>query len=105
LKLLHVAGNLSAIVDHPINVDWTDPSCVIVSDGNANDIDTFSSLNTISANWTVSSDANSAVAKYWYSIGTSPGATDIVSWTDNSVNTSVTQVRRRVKMSKYPIQR
>jgi hypothetical protein len=85
------AGNLSAIADHTINVDWTDPSCVSVNDGVANDVDTISSLNSISANWTVSTDPNSAITKYWYAIGTTPGATDIVNWTDNTMNTSVTR--------------
>jgi len=83
------AGNLSTIVSQNIYVDWTSPSCVTVNDGSGNDIDTISSLNTLSANWTASSDANSGISKYWYAIGTTSGATDIVNWTDNNLSTSV----------------
>lgn len=85
-----VDGNLSAIASQNINVDWTDPSCVTVNDGNGSDINFTSSTSSLSANWTTSVDANSGIVKYWYAIGTSSGATDLVNWTDNSLNTSVT---------------
>ncbi len=85
------AGNLSAIASQNIYVDWTVPSCVTVNDGIGSDIDTVGSLSSLSANWTASNDANSGISKYWYAIGTSAGATDVVSWTDNSHNTSVTK--------------
>jgi len=86
-----VAGNLSAITYQDLNIDWTVPSCVTVSDGSGVDADTTSSLTTLSANWTTSTDANSGIAKYWYAIGTTAGATNVVTWTDNSLNTSVTK--------------
>lgn len=86
-----VAGNLSTIADHTLNVDWTDPSCVTVNDGVGYDSDTVSSLSSLSANWTASADANSGIANYWYAIGTSPGATDVVSWTNNASSTSITK--------------
>jgi hypothetical protein len=35
-------------------------------------------------------DTNSAIAKYWYAIGTTAGATDVVNWTDNWFNRTVT---------------
>jgi len=85
-----VAGNLSSIASQNINVDWTVPSCVTVNDGSGNDIDTTKSLSSLSANWSTSTDQNSGIAKYWYAIGTSPGANDILNWTDNNLNTSVT---------------
>ena len=86
-----VAGNLSTIANQNIYVDWTPPSCVTVNDGTGSDIDTVHSLNTLSANWTASADPNSGISKYWYAIGTTPGATDLVSWTDNTMNTAVTK--------------
>lgn len=84
-------GNLSEIAYHDLNVDWTAPSDVIVSDGTNTDVDIITSSSSLSANWTSSDDENSGIAKYWYSIGTSAGANDIIDWTDNGLNTSVTQ--------------
>jgi len=85
------AGNLSAIDYYNINVDWTHPLCTAVNDGTGNDLSTTSSLTTLSANWASSIDSNSGITKYWYAIGTSQGATDVTSWTDNALNTSVTR--------------
>jgi len=86
-----VAGNLSGIAFQNINIDWTAPSCVTVNDGTGNDIDTVSSLNTLSANWTSSTDPNSGIARYWYAIGTTAGTTDVLNWSDNGINTTVTK--------------
>ena len=86
-----VAGNLSSIAFQNINIDWTPPSCVTVNDGLAGDIDTVSSFTILSANWTASADTNSGIAKYWYAIGTTAGATNVVNWIDNGLNTSVTK--------------
>ena len=85
-----VAGNLSTIVSKNIYVDWTAPSCVTVNDGNVSDIDATASMTSLSSNWTTSTDPNSGIAKYWYAIGTTSGATDVVNWTNNNLNTSVT---------------
>ncbi|MFL5762450.1 MAG: glycosyl hydrolase family 18 protein [Bacteroidia bacterium] len=85
------AGNLSAVASQDVNVDWTSPTTSVVSDGIAADIDTSYSLTQLSANWTVSSDPNSGLSKYWYAIGTTPGGTDVVNWTNNALATSKTQ--------------
>lgn len=61
-------------------VDWTVPSSVNVSDGAAADIDTFYSSSQILANWTASVDTNSGVQDYEVALGTSPLATDVLSW-------------------------
>lgn len=84
-----VAGNLSAVASQDVNIDWTIPSSAMISDGTSTDIDTTYSLTQLSANWTSCLDSNSAIAKYWYAIGTTAGATDIVSWTNNGMLTSV----------------
>ncbi len=84
------AGNISTIAYQNINVDWTEPSCEGVIDGINNDIDTTNSLNSLTANWATSADSNSGISSYFYAIGTSAGATDIVNWTDNNQNTSIT---------------
>ncbi len=71
-------------------VDWTPPSNVAVNDGLGADVDNTNNSNQIEANWNNSTDTNSDVVAYWYSIGTSPGATDVLGWTNNGMNTSVT---------------
>jgi len=84
-------GNLSAIFYKDINVDWTTPSVAdTINDGTGADISITSSLNTLSANWSSSVDSNSAISRYWYAIGTSPGATDIQNYTDNWFYTNAT---------------
>ncbi len=78
--------DLSYIIDNTAPADVAS-----VSDGTGADIDTTTSGTELSANWTASSDAESGVAKYWYAIGTTSGGTDVVDWTDNGTNTSVTK--------------
>jgi hypothetical protein len=78
------AGNLSPLFSIPIDVDWTAPSTIaFINDGSGADIDSTYSTNELKANWSPSSDPNSGIAKYHYSIGTTPGATDLVASTDN----------------------
>lgn len=85
------AGNLSAIYYHDLNIDWTNPSNIAtINDGKAADIDVVVTSDSLSANWSSSNDPNSAIEQYWYSIGTSPGATNTLTWTSNWTNTEVT---------------
>lgn len=85
------AGNLSAIFYQNINVDWTAPSAVdTLNDGTGADIAITTSATDLSANWSISDDPHSAIARYWYAVGTSPGATDVMNWTDNWYSDSVT---------------
>ncbi len=95
------AGNLSAVVSQDVNVDWTNPSGVTINDGIATDIDTTYSLTQLSANWTTSVDPHSGITKYWYAIGTTPGATDIVNWTNNALITSKTQTGLSLTPGQY----
>lgn len=86
-----VAGNLSSIYYHDVNIDWTNPSNVAtIKDGKAADINVVSTSDSLSANWSSSNDPNSAIASYWYSIGTSPGAVNTLTWTSNWGDTTVT---------------
>jgi len=76
------AHNLSEIYYHDLNVDWTNPvDLSTVLDGLSVDIDTFYTANQISANWDEAMDVNSGIDHYLMSVGTSAGATDIVTWT------------------------
>jgi PKD repeat protein/N-acetyl-anhydromuramyl-L-alanine amidase AmpD len=82
--VIDVAKNISAEGQQSLNVDWTAPADVpLVEDGDANDIDIFYNNTEIRANWLVTGDQHSGMARYWYSIGTSAGATNVVGWTDN----------------------
>lgn len=85
------ASNLSLINYYNLNIDFSAPSNVTVADGPAADIDTTFIVNTLKANWTAASDANSGIAKYWYAIGSAPGATNICGWTDNGAGLSFTR--------------
>lgn len=67
--------------------DATPPSTPAVTDDGR-----YTANNTqLHAVWTASSDPETGVAKYEYSIGTSPGAVNVVGWTDNGLATSVTR--------------
>ncbi|MDD5569635.1 MAG: T9SS type A sorting domain-containing protein [Bacteroidales bacterium] len=86
------AENLSSVASKSVNIDWTAPSNVaVVRDGTGNDINVTTSATQLSANWNKSTDVNSGVVKYWYAIGKTAGAKDVVNWTDNDTNTSVTK--------------
>lgn len=78
------AFNVSGIASQLVDVDWTAPLPIgYLNDGSAADIATTTSNTELQANWAITSDPNSGIASYWYAIGTSPGATDVVDWTDN----------------------
>jgi hypothetical protein len=83
-----VAGNVSSIFYHDLNIDWTNPSNITtVNDGKVADINVVVTSDSLSANWSSSNDPNSAIEQYWYSIGTSPGAVNTLTWTSNWTNT------------------
>jgi N-acetyl-anhydromuramyl-L-alanine amidase AmpD len=85
------AGNLAPIYYHDLNFDWTPPAnLTFVNDGKNADVTLNCNDDSLSANWSASADTNSAIVKYWYSVGTSPGATDIQTWTSSFTGTAVT---------------
>ena len=80
--------NWSNVVGTNVNIDWTVPTSVLtVSDSLSTDVDVQYNNSFIAANYSLSSDANSGVNEYWYSVGLSPGDSSVVSWTNNSTNT------------------
>ncbi|MDD5569633.1 MAG: T9SS type A sorting domain-containing protein [Bacteroidales bacterium] len=86
------AGNLSSVASKSVNIDWTAPANVAeVRDGTGNDINVTTSTTQLSANWDNSTDVNSGVVKYWYAIGTTAGAKDVVNWTDNDTDKTLTK--------------
>ncbi len=81
---------LSNIATQTLNIDWTPPTNItIANDGPASDINIACTKDTLKANWGLSNDPNSNVVKYWYSIGTSVGATNVLNWTNNWTSNSV----------------
>jgi len=85
------AGNLSPIFYYDLNIDWTPPSNIAsVNDGDAADIASVLTSDSLRANWSPSADPNSGIVRYWYSIGTAPGSTNTLGWTSNWAATAVT---------------
>jgi len=92
IKAENGAGLLSTATNsNGQTVDTSTPSDVsTVNDGPGADIDWTTSSSSLSSNWTVSSDPHSGILGYWFTIGTTPGASDVVAWTDNGNSTSTT---------------
>lgn len=91
-------GNAESAADFA--VDNTDPA-VTVYDGSSAGVDTDfnnGSLNTLAANWS-GSDAESGIAAYEYSIGTSAGAVDVTSWQANGTGTSTSVASLNLRTS------
>jgi len=67
------------------NVDTSSPTAPSsVTDGTA-------STMTLTASWTAATD-NVGVTKYWFAIGTTPGALDTLGWADNGAASTTTWV-------------
>jgi hypothetical protein len=77
-------GN-EATASTSITVDTTAPTIPVVTDDGASTTSTTS----LHANWT-SSDPGSGIAEYFYAIGTSAGATNVVNWTSTETTPNVT---------------
>lgn len=87
------AGNLSSIASQDVNVDWTPPTNVTtLNDGTGTDIDTTYNPTELAANWQAASDPNSGISAYWYAIGTTPGDSNVVLWTNNGNNLSALEI-------------
>jgi hypothetical protein len=77
----------SAIGTATFTEDETPPTTPVVTDDGASTTSTTS----LHASWT-SSDSGSGIAEYFYAIGTSAGATDVVSWTSTGTTPNVTKI-------------
>lgn len=85
------ADNISSIVWQDVNVDWTPPTNPTpVNDGKTTDINVACTKDSLSANWGVSTDPNSGLTQYWYSVGTAPGSTNVIGWTNAWANNIIT---------------
>jgi hypothetical protein len=79
------AGNVEEQKSQEVKIDKTPPLIPVISD----DGDTAPSKTQLHASWSTS-DEKSGIAEYHYSVGTTPGGTDIVGWTSTGTATEVT---------------
>ena len=82
VKALDLAGNESEVVSGDgITIDQSGPIPGSINDGDMADID-WVNINYLSVgNWTGFTDSLSGIGEYEYSLGLSPGQTQVVSWT------------------------
>ena len=85
------AFNLSNIEQELIDVDWTSPQDLAINDGVGADVDSIYQT-TVDANWGTTNDPNSGISEYEVAIGSSAGATDILPWTNNGLNTVISHL-------------
>ena len=72
-------------------IDTEAPTAGTVSDGSGTDITYSGSSTSITANWTGFSDALSGIASYEIAVGTTSGATNVLSWTSAGDVTTYTK--------------
>lgn len=72
----------------PPPTDTTPPTAGSVNDGTGNDIDRQFSTTTIAANWNGFTDGGSGIASYAWAIGTTPGGTDVRTFTGAGTSTT-----------------
>lgn len=84
------ANNVSAIASEFYLLDFTAPTIDYLNDGPSTDIDTFFTT-TIESNWNAI-DPHSDISQYEFAIGVLPLLDNIIPWTDNGLNTSISEV-------------
>lgn len=78
------ANNLSSITTEMVNVDWTVPDTIYyINDISIFDEDTITNATLAGANWNITTDTHSGINRYLYCIGTTPGDSNLIGWTDN----------------------
>jgi hypothetical protein len=79
------AGNLELSKSVDIKIDKTAPSKPVVEDGEFTNF-----ITQFHASWTAASDAESGIAEYLYSIGTSSDGSGFENWTSSGTQTDLT---------------
>ncbi len=87
------AGNISAIAKDSVKVDTTAPilGALLDGDGSSDKDTTYDPNGTLRANWDSADDPHSGIDHYAYSIGESPGDSNLLGWTstpDTSISAS-----------------
>lgn len=86
VRTINNKGESVDVCSDGVTVDTTAPSGA-VSDGTAADIDYQTSATSLAAHWSAA-DTESGIANFQYSIGTTSGGTQLMSWTDAGLATS-----------------
>lgn len=86
-EVIDLANNWGVTATKQYLIDWTPPVINFCNDGISSDIDTVYT-NTISSNWNAS-DIHSSISNNSWAVGTSPGGTNIISWTNCGFNTVI----------------
>ncbi len=95
VKFKDAAGNWSSVYSDTIILDQTSPAKPKVKDGKEH----TRSHDKLSASWS-SSDKESGIVEYQYSIGTAKGKTNVLDWTSAGTDTSVTVTGLKLKTGK-----
>ncbi|TNF28069.1 MAG: T9SS type A sorting domain-containing protein, partial [Bacteroidetes bacterium] len=83
------AGNCSSEEIVLVNIDWTPPLLMGVSDGTGIDIDQTNDGTQLFANWQPAMDPHSGIDHYQVAMGDFPGGTNIHAWSNEGLNTSI----------------
>ena len=90
VKAKDLVGNVSSVITtNGVTADLVGPTKGTVMDGLTADAE-WINTDTIRASWAGFTDPLSGIKKYQYGIGKSSGASDVVDWTDNSLDTTIT---------------
>ncbi len=89
---LDFAGNADTVSVATVTYDTLAPAIdnAIVSDGSTSDVDSTTSITSLSAHWSGFAEPTSSIALYEYALGSAPGASNVKSWTSNNTDTLVT---------------
>ena len=91
VKALDDAGNESIVVSGDgITIDQSGPITGSISDGDSVDVDWVNVNFLANGNWTGFNDELSGVQEYEYSLGLSPGQTQVVTWTSAGLEDNIT---------------
>ena len=91
VRAYDMANNISDVASSDgIQVDITAPSVGNVNDGLSGNIAYSSSTDSASSNWSGFADAQSGISHYEVAIGSTPGGTDILDFTDAGSGDSFT---------------
>jgi len=90
VKAVDMVGHVSdTVTSNGVIADQDAPTKGIVIDGLTVDR-AITNTDTIYASWSGFADTLSGISKYQYAVGRSTGASDVVDWTDNGLDTSIT---------------
>ena len=89
---LPVPGAANSLAANKVLViDTQAPTAGTVSDGSGSDVTYYGSSTSVTANWTGFSDALSGIVEYEIAVGTTSGATNVLSWTSAGNVTTYTK--------------